>query len=42
MSSVAVEQSRERSLFGRTRSALLAMLYGRTEEAFYLRQLLFA
>ena len=39
MSSVAVEQSRERSLFGRTRSALLAMLYGRTEEAFYLRQL---
>ena len=26
-------------MFGRTRSALLAMLYGRTEEAFYLRQL---
>src|SRR5271169_1752424 len=28
-----------RSLFGRTRSALLATLYGRTNESFYLRQL---
>jgi predicted nucleotidyltransferase len=39
MGSPAVKQSRERSLFGQTRSALLAMLYGRTNEAFYLRQL---
>ena len=28
-----------RGLFGRTRSALLALLYGRAEQAFYLRQL---
>src|SRR5208283_4290058 len=27
------------SLFGQTRSALLAMLYGRPEQSFYLRQL---
>lgn len=29
----------ERSLFGRTRGALLAMLYGHADESFYLRQL---
>jgi predicted nucleotidyltransferase len=28
------------SLFGRTRSALLALLFGHTEESFYLRQLI--
>ena len=28
-----------RSLFGQTRSALLAMFYGHTEQSFYLRQL---
>ena len=27
------------SLFGQTRSALLAMLYGRADQSFYLRQL---
>lgn len=32
-------QSARRSLFGLTRSALLSMLYGRTDESFYLRQL---
>jgi uncharacterized protein len=35
----AAGQSRARSLFGRTRSALLARLYSRAEESFYLRQL---
>ncbi len=29
----------ERGLFGRTRSALLAILYGRSEQSFYVRQL---
>lgn len=29
----------DRSLFGRTRSALLSMFYGHSEESFYLRQL---
>lgn len=28
-----------RSLFGRTRSALLALLYGHTDQSFYMRQL---
>ena len=28
-----------RGLFGQTRSALLAMLYGHADESFYLRQL---
>ena len=39
MSSPAIRRSRGRSLFGRTRSSLLAMLYGHTNESFYLRQL---
>jgi predicted nucleotidyltransferase len=39
MSPSAIRQSRAQSLFGRTRSALLAMLYGHTNETFYLRQL---
>jgi hypothetical protein len=40
MSSLTVGQSGEspvRSLFGRTRSALLARLYSRPDESFYLR-----
>jgi predicted nucleotidyltransferase len=39
MSSIAAKPSPVRGLFGRTRSALLALLYGRAEQAFYLRQL---
>jgi predicted nucleotidyltransferase len=39
MGSLAVRQSRARSLFGQTRSALLAILYGHADELFYLRQL---
>jgi predicted nucleotidyltransferase len=39
MSSNAIRQSRTQSLFGRTRSSLLALLYGRASEAFYLRQI---
>jgi predicted nucleotidyltransferase len=39
MSSSAIPQLRARSLFGRTRGALLAVLYGHTNESFYLRQL---
>ena len=35
----AAGQSQARSLFGRTRSALLGRLYSRAEESFYLRQL---
>jgi uncharacterized protein len=30
----------DRALFGRTRSALLALLFGHTDESFYLRQLI--
>lgn len=32
--------SRNHSLFGQTRSALLALFYGHTDESFYLRQLI--
>jgi uncharacterized protein len=32
--------SPDRALFGRTRSALLALLFGHTDESFYLRQLI--
>jgi uncharacterized protein len=39
MGSVTVKQLRGSNLFGRTRSALLALLYGHTDESFYLRQL---
>ncbi len=39
MSSIAAKPASVRGLFGRTRSALLALLYGRAEQAFYLRQL---
>ncbi len=30
----------DHALFGRTRSALLALLFGHTDESFYLRQLI--
>jgi len=39
MGSTAARPSPVRGLFGRTRSALLALLYGRAEQTFYLRQL---
>jgi predicted nucleotidyltransferase len=39
MSSLVVRQLRSRSLFGQTRSALFAILYGHAGESFYLRQL---
>src|SRR5438270_669112 len=39
MSSSAAKPSPARGLFGRTRSALLALLYGRADQSFYLRQL---
>jgi predicted nucleotidyltransferase len=39
MGSVAIKPILSRSLFGRTRSRLLATLYGHVDESFYLRQL---
>jgi predicted nucleotidyltransferase len=39
MGSSVLGQLPTRGLFGRTRSALLAMLYGHTKESFYMRQL---
>lgn len=39
MSTAVHRQFAGRSLFGRTRSALLAMLYGHADQSFYLRQL---
>lgn len=39
MSTVAVSQFAVPSLFGQTRSAVLALLYGHTDQSFYLRQL---
>ena len=39
MGPLTPRQVRARSLFGRTRSALLAILYGHPNESFYLRQL---
>jgi predicted nucleotidyltransferase len=39
MGTVAVSQFAGPSLFGHTRSAVLAMLYGHTDQSFYLRQL---
>jgi predicted nucleotidyltransferase len=39
MSSISREHLPTRSLFGRTRSALLSILYGHVGESFYLRQL---
>ena len=35
----AIRHSEDRSLFGHTRGALLAMIYGHTDQSFYLRQL---
>ncbi len=39
MSTISVRQFPGRNLFGQTRSALLAMLYGHADQSFYLRQL---
>lgn len=39
MGTEAESQRARRNLFGHTRSALLAMLYGHADESFYLRQL---
>src|SRR5450432_3512686 len=39
MSSLVNSQPAVRGLFGQTRSALLALLYGHTGQAFYLRQI---
>jgi len=39
MSTISVRQFPGRNLFGQTRNALLAMLYGHADQSFYLRQL---
>ena len=39
MGTLQTEQSASSALFGRTRSALLALLYGHADQSFYVRQL---
>jgi predicted nucleotidyltransferase len=39
MSTISIRQLPGRNLFGQTRSALLAMLYGHADQSFYLRQI---